>query len=1268
MRDRIPKKPNRYKMLHSATGIEEEVYIERDDDPAVEGTPLNTETLMSHKVARLYDLPIPDSTPSQALDRLADHVETIANPGFELHPESAYLPDGDKIVYVDDTGDDNADGSATAPYKTLKTAFAALGAEGGTVRILSSVTYAPWTVTDTYGTILIEGVTPEAKLTLGTSYPCCCNTSIRDITLDVTKDYTYINGMGYRLAILKGVKTQLSGDATVLPLIRGGGDDNTPKSTHIAVFSGDWRSVHGGTACTSTNPGNISGNTIVAIYGGNIDVVSGDHTITSDAMIGTIGRKIVIINGGNVSTAKGYDLIIRSSSGGYVSGDLLMHTGNVKIHMGHMYVGNGETVRHVHNLAYDITHKVVVGASDKPQRNLVVYAYGDIMCEQSEDAAIGDNYRITVYGGRLIGDDIPKVTEPCKKIEYRASVIDGQAGSDVILGTDVKKWVWTATPLDTSAPQRTRTICGAFGLGADSDGAVLVTDGIPELADVVIGDTICDTSSGCLFEVTEVGTASVTVSAIDRLPNERAFKLNLNIGQSGHIDITDTELTDIVIGDVVYDDNAFAVYRCVAVYKSTSDGTVTADFIKIMDLPNSRNTRLIGYRKRGYTPIADTDSINTAFGKVEGRLAELANAIFTQNNKLVYTISPDTSETFVPPFDGTYDIYAVGGGGNGEGVKGGGGGGVAVIQQYRLRKDTTYTVTRTETGIELSYIGADGNKFIVASATDGADATSSTVGAGGTATVCDVTSPATAATYVGTSGNGRDGGSVADALAATDGYVAGRVTDWYADKYRTLTYRGGAGLYGDMAGMPGYADIKHTGATLASSHTYYYHYNFTALSPADGGEGAGQSGACSVSKIKSQSWEGTEQEATLIKAVKYAEGYAGGIGGSGYGGGGSGAAASDGNAGCGARACVHIESYSLEVESTGNDNPGLAGDYITEQFDKMDSHIADTNNPHGVTPDQIGAVDNNVIGFMLSVKEDKFGGTPSVGQVPVIKTVNSDGSYTAEWSDIASGGGYKKIGYTDDCDYKVSASSGGKAAFEAAVADASVGDTIIVMMGTYSYSGSNKDLSVNKNLNFVGIGTPTISFNVLTTLDDVVVGENGYIESATTHSTSWDGFSFRGNFSVGCSDGADSSAQSTANAVNCMFYGNTLQFSGTYTNCVISTSSAISSGCYYGNGSEFFDCNITCTGLGSSGWDTFKSCDIRISKSSFSGENLNYGGASYDGCNLYLLGTGTINLENGHGGTSTMQNTTVYCSAELTFNGDNYMERTNCRKVTLTSF
>lgn len=221
---------------------------------------------------------------------------------------------------------------------------------------------------------------------------------------------------------------------------------------------------------------------------------------------------------------------------------------------------------------------------------------------------------------------------------------------------------------------------------------------------------------------------------------------------------------------------------------------------------------------------------------------------------------------------------------------------------------------------------------------------------------------------------------------------------------------------------------------------------------------------------------------------------------------------------------------------------------ISDKISKLEAHTTDTNNPHNVTPEQIGAVDNNVIGFMFSTKEDKIGGTPTVGQVPVIKTVNSDGSYTAEWGDIASGGGgYKKIGYTDDCDYKVSASEGGKAAFEAAISAASDGDTILVLAGDYGGSGT---LTFKHNLSFVGIGNPVISFPITVANDSVFNFEtNEWTYLDNEYTTNWSGFTFeRGVESIVrlCTDVFY--VVNTFNASNCIFQ-DTLQLCGKLYNC-----------------------------------------------------------------------------------------------------------------------
>lgn len=135
------------------------------------------------------------------------------------------------------------------------------------------------------------------------------------------------------------------------------------------------------------------------------------------------------------------------------------------------------------------------------------------------------------------------------------------------------------------------------------------------------------------------------------------------------------------------------------------------------------------------------------------------------------------------------------------------------------------------------------------------------------------------------------------------------------------------------------------------------------------------------------------------------------------------------------------------------------------------------------------------------------------------------------------GGGFKKIGYTDDCDYKVSASNGGLAAFQTAINAAASGDTILVMKGLYSGSSANVTLDVNKDLTFIGIGEPYINFAV-----------NVPVSSGTTYSIILDGFSIK---SVSTAADVENYASSSVALYNCTVSENS-SICGSATNTVFS--------------------------------------------------------------------------------------------------------------------
>ena len=136
-----------------------------------------------------------------------------------------------------------------------------------------------------------------------------------------------------------------------------------------------------------------------------------------------------------------------------------------------------------------------------------------------------------------------------------------------------------------------------------------------------------------------------------------------------------------------------------------------------------------------------------------------------------------------------------------------------------------------------------------------------------------------------------------------------------------------------------------------------------------------------------------------------------------------------------------------------------------------------------------------------------------------------------------SSGSFKKIGFTDDCDYKVSASNGGLTAFQTAINAAASGDTILVMKGSYSGSSANMTLDVNKDLTFIGIGEPYINFAV-----------NVPVSSGTAYSIILDGFSIK---SVSTAADAENYASSRVALYNCTVSENS-SICGSATNTVFS--------------------------------------------------------------------------------------------------------------------
>lgn len=208
--------------------------------------------------------------------------------------------------------------------------------------------------------------------------------------------------------------------------------------------------------------------------------------------------------------------------------------------------------------------------------------------------------------------------------------------------------------------------------------------------------------------------------------------------------------------------------------------------------------------------------------------------------------------------------------------------------------------------------------------------------------------------------------------------------------------------------------------------------------------------------------------------------------------------------------------------------------------------------------------------------------------------------FLSEIGGSSGGGGYKKIGYTDDCDYKVSASSGGKAAFDTAIAAASDGDVILVLAGTYGGSGT---LNIAKNLTFVGIGMPNVTFAIN-------VSKTGTSDSYTFYTANFFAMTLA---NVDADYDSDNySGKSEANICSCYVTGSA-SFGGTAINTVFSdTVSNPSFLCVI----NMYNCKIAKSYLEMSNGDKFDGCNITV-PDSVTSTTSTYGGYLKN-CTIYL--------------------------------------------------
>lgn len=239
----------------------------------------------------------------------------------------------------------------------------------------------------------------------------------------------------------------------------------------------------------------------------------------------------------------------------------------------------------------------------------------------------------------------------------------------------------------------------------------------------------------------------------------------------------------------------------------------------------------------------------------------------------------------------------------------------------------------------------------------------------------------------------------------------------------------------------------------------------------------------------------------------------------------------------------------------------------------------------------------------------------------------------------SGGGGFRKIGFTEDCDF-VATEGDGLTAFRAALEAATDGDTILVMSGVYE--GSER-FDVTKNVDFIGIGRPEIDFPIWISGGGVI--EDWVIVDVYPSVTSrWTGFDLWGGFEVGCEYDPDGNGGEGCGIIEDCEVSGHLNLTGAATNCYINVD-IISSGHYYGSAStEFKQCFLKATQYIGINGGSLRACEIYPSSDKTYEYYTNSINATFSGCRIYALGT-LFSASEPHGSSVNLGDSIVFANS-----------------------
>lgn len=239
------------------------------------------------------------------------------------------------------------------------------------------------------------------------------------------------------------------------------------------------------------------------------------------------------------------------------------------------------------------------------------------------------------------------------------------------------------------------------------------------------------------------------------------------------------------------------------------------------------------------------------------------------------------------------------------------------------------------------------------------------------------------------------------------------------------------------------------------------------------------------------------------------------------------------------------------------------------------------------------------------------------------------------------GGAFKRIGFSEDCDY-IATPTNGNTAFETAIAEATDGDVILVMGGEYKGTAI---VTITKDLTFIGIDRPIIKFNIAIPGG----GEFSYENWSWTYiyepkHGKFYGFIFDGQLIVGGEANPDNETHhGYVTAVDCVFNGIAQLYGGDSVRCEFRNE--ITSGHYFGTGCEYTDCAFFGNVSMQSGGDKLIRCEFYPAT-----EEMGYLSAYWNdndpwarGCKIYAPGK-NLNVYDAHGSGLNLYDTIIFAN------------------------